>query len=103
MVNRKQAACLVIFVCAVIAALYGFWIEPYTITVRHLYIKNTRLQKVLRGKTVVQISDLHISTIGRREKYLLQTLDKLRPDILFLTGDYVPWNGPYLLSLFFRA
>jgi predicted MPP superfamily phosphohydrolase len=73
--------------------IYGIRIEPFQLEVKHLYIDNGELNKVLKGKTAIHLSDLHIGKIGKREKQVLQIVGEIRPDFIFLTGDYIPWNG----------
>ena len=67
-----------------------FWME---LVERKLPVRN--LPPGLRGKTLVQISDLHVS--GRvSESYLLESLrrvEALRPDIVVYTGDFVSLDG----------
>ena len=82
---------------------YGIWIEPYDIETVHLRLKDAYLGTVLGGMTVVQISDLHIGKIGKRELKVLGILHSLHPDIIFLTGDYVKWDGDYAAALDFLA
>lgn len=52
------------------------------------------MQKILSFKTVF-ISDIHVSRLGIREKILLNKIKKISPDIIFITGDLVSWNGDY--------
>ena len=78
-------------------------IEPYQIDVHHITIQATTINKVLKDKIAVHLSDLHISKIGRREKNILKIIDELNPDIIFLTGDYVKWGCDYEASLVFLA
>jgi predicted MPP superfamily phosphohydrolase len=80
---------------------YGLWVEPNQLVVRHVWIEDASLAEVLKGKVVVQISDLHMEEIGRREQKVLQILNKLKPDLIFLTGDYVQWDGDYEAALAF--
>ena len=80
---------------------YSIWLEPYQIDVRHLYIKDAGIEKVLAGKTAVQLSDLHMNSIGRREEKILDIIEDLKPDLIFLTGDYVKWKGDYEPALTF--
>ncbi len=50
----------------------------------------------LIGKTVVQISDLHVGPIVSRD-YLrdcLELVSSLEPDIVAITGDFVSYDGP---------
>ncbi len=84
--------------------VYGVWIEPNHIEIRQVTIHDEYFAKLLEKKTVVQMTDLHIGRIGRREKKVLESLDAINPDIIFLTGDYVQWNGEYepALSFFTR-
>jgi hypothetical protein len=46
---------------------------------------------------------LHINSIGKREQKILKILDDLKPDIIFLTGDYVRWMGNYEAALTFLS
>jgi predicted MPP superfamily phosphohydrolase len=44
---------------------------------------------VLEGVTVVQISDIHLRKgIGYRERELIEKVNALKPDVLFITGDF---------------
>ena len=91
--------------CALLAAsaIYGLLIEPNWIGVRQVRIRDSHLAAILRGLTIVHLSDLHIRRIGIREDRVLQLLDELQPDILFLTGDYVAWDGDYEPALEFLS
>jgi predicted MPP superfamily phosphohydrolase len=71
---------------------YGY-LETFRVGVTFLTIHNSRLAAVMQGKTVVQISDMHIADIGIREKKVLELLDRIKPDLLFLTGDMIHWRG----------
>jgi hypothetical protein len=90
-----------LFILALI--IYGIWIEPYHIEIHHVSIHDRYLGKILENKIIVQISDLHIRKIGRRERKVLEMLNALKPDIIFLTGDYVAWKRDYAPALDFLA
>ena len=92
------------FIGAVIAlATYGTLVEPYLLDVHHVRIEDFTPGKVLRDQVVVHLSDLHMASIGRREKKILDVLDDLDPDLIFLTGDYVKWDGNYEAALEFLS
>jgi hypothetical protein len=93
----------VINLCIFVLIIYGVWIEPYQIEVHHVWIRDEYLGKVLEKKIVVQLSDLHVRKIGRREEKVLEILEELKPDIIFLTGDYVKWKGDYKGALTFLS
>ncbi len=83
--------------------LYGFFIEPYSVSVSRIDIPLPPGWEMLKGKTAVHLSDLHIKEIGRREKKILKIIDEVDPDYIFLTGDYVSWEGDYPPALTFLS
>ena len=85
------------------AVIYAVLIEPYKIEVHHVWIRDAYLGKVLENKIIIQLSDLHIKNIGKREQKVLNIIDKLNPDIIFLTGDYVKFKGNYAPALKFLS
>jgi len=85
------------------SACYAVWIEPYNLRINHVWIEDSQLAKVLGDKIVVHLSDLHIKVIGNREQKVLDLLDQLKPDLIFLTGDYVPWSCEYEEALNFLS
>ena len=103
MINKKQITFLVLLVTLLMLLIYGIWIEPYQVDVHHLQIKGAGINKVLKDKIAVHLSDLHIIKIGKREKKILKILDDLKPDLIFLTGDYVGWDGDYEPALTFLS
>ncbi len=58
-------------------------------------ILNGQLKGILKNKTIVHLSDLHIGSIGVKERNLIDRINKIKPDIIFLTGDYVKWDGDF--------
>lgn len=81
--------------------VYGTLVEPRQIAVRHIPIHNEYFGKILSDRVVVHISDLHLNDIGQREKKVLALLRELNPDFIFLTGDYIKWNGNYEAAIEF--
>ncbi len=82
---------------------YSVLIEPYRIEITQLKIKTPHLNKILKGKTAVHLTDLHIGEFGRREKKVLEIIDSIEPDLIFLTGDYVQWKGDYEIAITFLS
>lgn len=83
--------------------IYGIFVEPFKIEIREVKIQHAHFEKILKNRTIVQISDLHIEKIGQREEKVLSILDMLNPDFIFLTGDYVKWEGDYAPALTFLS
>jgi predicted MPP superfamily phosphohydrolase len=83
--------------------IYGMFVEPNLVEIRHLWIDNVGLGEALQGKIAVHLSDIHVSKIGKREKKILKIIEDSEPDFIFLTGDYVKWDGDYEVALTFLS
>jgi uncharacterized protein len=71
--------------------------EPYMLTVEHQPIVLRRLPKELDGFRIVQLSDVHHGPFSSTEQIerAVQTANRLRPDIIALTGDYISRERHY--------
>ena len=70
---------------------YTFFVEPHWVEEVHVNMPVKKLPPDLEGKTLVQLSDIHV---GRRvnDDYVLRVFDQVRalePDIIAITGDFV--------------
>ncbi|MDH3665200.1 MAG: metallophosphoesterase [Alphaproteobacteria bacterium] len=70
---------------------YTFYIEPHWVEEVHLKMPVKNLPPDLKGRTLVQLSDIHV---GRKvdDDYVLKVFDRVRalnPDIVTITGDFV--------------
>ena len=72
--------------------IYGFFIEPNWIKIQRVQIKNHRLRRVIGHLRIAHLSDLHISTIGHREKKTIKFVNDFNPDLIFITGDLVAFK-----------
>ena len=69
---------------------YAAAIEPYALRAVHWEMRAPRLPRAFDGYTVCQISDLHMSRMGRRESALRRLMPTLPPvDLAVLTGDLI--------------
>ena len=71
--------------------------EPYMLTIEHKRIKLTRMPKVFDGFRIVQLSDVHHGPFSSREQIerAVETANRLQPDIIALTGDYISKERHY--------
>lgn len=69
------------------------YIEPQWIQVTKLIVKDKAFSENLKEIKIVQISDLHVREFGRTERNMIRILDRLKPDILLFTGDFVDSIG----------
>jgi len=72
--------------------LYARLVEPYAIEVRHCAISDPLLARAWGDIKIVQLSDLHITRPGRRERDTLEKLAKIAPDLIVITGDITQWR-----------
>lgn len=82
---------------ATAGGMYGWAtvIEPHWVQVTDETLSMNRLPERFRGKTLVQISDLHIGSTD--EAYLMSTIEtvnSLDADIIVITGDIVDHYHP---------
>ena len=69
---------------------YAVGVEPYAIETVHLDFYAPRLPEAFEGYTIIQVSDLHMRQMGRRERLLETLLRGLPPaDLVAVTGDLV--------------
>jgi len=79
-----------------LAGLYTWKVEPYWLEFVHRKLPIRNLPPALVGKTLLQISDIHI---GNRwdPKFVTDSFSRAKafdPDIVVYTGDYVTYDGP---------
>src|SRR4030042_6062273 len=96
---------LFIIILAVALFFLAFAAKAYydtqSIEVRHFEIKNSNLGEALNGLKVAHLSDLHIRRLGEKEEKILEIIKKERPDLIFITGDFIGFEGPYESALSF--
>ena len=89
-----MSAGLVALVLLLVVLGYGFFWEPNHVRLRTVVVRSGGLADRLAGKRVVLVGDLHIGPRPHRAaNQALRMISELQPDLIFLTGDYVQWNG----------
>ena len=101
----KRVKQIIIILITLLSSLifFGFFIEPENLEVTHMWPDNPVLKNKLKGKTAVHLSDIHIDQIGSLENKIINLLEEIKPDFIFLTGDYVKWDGDYKPALAFLS
>ncbi|MGK0315142.1 MAG: putative MPP superfamily phosphohydrolase [Saprospiraceae bacterium] len=95
--NRKQFLKYTAILTAGVLStgLYTWQVEPFWLEFVHRQMKINNLPKELIGKTVMQISDIHV---GDRFDYqfIIDSFvkaQKLNPDYVVYTGDYISYRN----------
>jgi uncharacterized protein len=76
---------------AVGGAAWSFLIEPGQVRVENVYLKLPRLTPAFFGMRIAQISDIHMGgwMNAERLEHVVELVTEQKPDILFLTGDFL--------------
>ena len=70
-------------------SVYGVVVEPFRLTVTEMTLRSPKLAPDAPPVRVLQMGDLHIERLTRRERDLLEKVKALAPDVIVLTGDYL--------------
>ena len=84
---KSKIAPLVITVLLIVNIILFWYINLRIISVDDVVIKETGLENVLDGLTIVHLSDLHTRGLTAYEKGLTRVINELEADIIFITGD----------------
>jgi len=71
--------------CAARAFLY----EPYQVEITRYQLEIDDLPDSFQGFTILQLSDLHISGLGSRERRLMEIIAREEVDLILNTGDLI--------------
>ena len=97
MINRRQflrSALLGTAGTTLAVGIYARWIEPHWVEVVRRPLPIRGLPEGLLGRTLVQLSDLHIGP-QVDDQYLIRTMRlvaDLQPDLLVITGDFISYR-----------
>lgn len=98
---RLVVSSLMVLVFPIIGA-YAHWIEPRRVAISRLKIPIKRLPASRNPFRIVQISDLHFGPTNRSVSFLkkcVEKINRLKPDLVAVTGDFLQWDMRYLDSL----
>ena len=84
-ISRRKFVKLSLLTGASLAFVDSYWFEKAFIEVNEFFIGNANPQT--SNLKFVQVSDLHLQSIKSYHKKLVKKLNKLKPDIIFFTGD----------------
>lgn len=84
----KMTLLVIVTGAAILADMY--LIEPNWLEVKEVTVRDERLADILAGTRIVQISDIHAGRrIGFREESLVRKVNRLEPDLILITGDFI--------------
>ena len=93
--RRFRSTLILLLGSLFLLSLGKIYYDTNSLEVRLYEIRNSPVGRVLAGLKVAHLSDLHIQSIGRREKKVIEILKKEKPDLIFITGDLIAFRGSY--------
>ena len=69
--------------------VYGTMVEPFRVQVTRLEVCSPKLSGLESELRIVQISDLHVERLTRRDRDLPALVAGLEPDLIVITGDFL--------------
>lgn len=81
------------FIGIMVSFLYSQnnWIQTHFIQ-----YQNEKIPSDFDGFKILQVSDLHSKYFGKQQKILIQKVKQIRPNLIFLTGDFLDGRKPDL-------
>ena len=83
------AGLLCLQVIAWLLAAYGTLVEPFRLQVTRVAIHSAKLSNPRQPLRIVQLSDLHIERLTKRERALPSIVAEFAPHLIVLTGDFL--------------
>ena len=90
-VNGLLAAQWLVNLTLLAFLFYGCYVEPFNVAVRTVQIESPDFLPD-RPLRIVQLSDIHIERLTRRETETIAIINDLQPDLIVLTGDYLNFD-----------
>lgn len=100
--KHKGIKVLIVFLIIMISVCTFLYAQLNWIQITDFDIRDVKIPNAFEGYKIVQLSDLHSKEFGKDNQRLIQKVDKLSPDVIFVTGDAsnsVGDNGRVFLSL----
>ena len=77
-----------LLLAAILVAIFLYW-QNNSLVVTRITYKNANLPVSFDDFEIVHISDLHNKQFGENQKYLMEHIEKINPDIIVVTGDLI--------------
>ena len=84
---------IILSIFILLVFLYSAFIEPYRVGIKTVSINLNGRDGRLDDIKIIHITDLHIKKFGYLERILIDNINQLMPDLLFVTGDFIKNNN----------
>lgn len=79
---------ILIIVCLIFVLVISYF-ENRRLVVTRYRIKDSLVPEAFDGFHIVHLTDMHNASFGNRNEELIQSIRKLKPDIILITGDMI--------------
>lgn len=86
--NKGTKKKMYIIMATILIILFFIWQNNHIVISKFNY-NNEKILNEFSGFKIVHISDLHNKSFGKNQKYLLNKISSLSPDIIVVTGDLI--------------
>lgn len=86
---EKKIIHLILLLGILILGYYMIIFKPNNLQIERQVLVIENLPKSFNRMKIVHLTDLHSYWFGPREKRVLEILEKLKPDFVFITGDFI--------------
>lgn len=87
-IRKLKKRLMIIFMPLILSGLFLYF-ENNALSITKMTIESERLPKGFDGYKILQISDLHSKSFGKDQKGLVDSIKKLNPNMIVITGDLV--------------
>ncbi len=86
--SKQDKVVLSLGLFGIICVTYGFFVEPYWLSVTHVELTSSKIHKNQKVR-IVHISDFHCDPKPRLEEQLPSIIAAEKPDVILFTGDAI--------------
>ena len=83
---------IIVFVSILLVVIFLSWFvycQDNNLVISEYTYSNPNIPLDFNGYKIIQLSDLHDKAFGENQEKLLSYIDSIKPDAIFLTGDFV--------------
>ena len=93
--KRRRLFIILSVVVLLILGMAKAYYDTNSVEIKHYQIRSSSLGEVLGGLKVAHLSDIHMKNTGLMANKILDILKDEKPDLIFITGDLISFEGPY--------
>lgn len=90
--EKLKKVLLFVAIVSIILLAFFYW-QNNSIIINEMVFKNDIIPEAFNEYKILQISDLHNKEFGSKQNKILAKIEKIKPDIIVITGDLIDSNN----------